>query len=405
MEKQIKFSSMILLAFLLLVMVGVWACKKETQEPDIADTTPLNPTQWQTFDAFPTLSFRSPVDMTHAGDGTNRIFVVEQAGRIQVFPNSTNATQSTFLDITSRVLSGGELGLLGLAFHPDYRNNGQFFINYTRRNTSGQTESVISRFRASSNNPNQADANSEQILLTFPQPFANHNGGAIFFGKDGFLYIASGDGGSGGDPQNNSQNLGNLLGKILRIDVNRTEGNLQYAIPPDNPFVSTPNARREIYAYGLRNPWKTSLDKQTGRIWSADVGQNAREEVNLIERGGNYGWRFREGKICYNPAANCPSQDLVEPIWDYSHAEGRSVTGGYVYRGRKFTELRGKYIYGDYISGKVWVLTYDEANKTVKNENLLQVLGAISSFGQDEEGEVYVCNYQSGKILGIRKTQ
>lgn len=351
-------------------------------------------------DAFPALTFSSPVEMMHAGDGSNRLFVVEQRGLVKVFRNMPGvSTAETFLDISGRVTSGGETGLLGIAFHPDFETNGQFFVNYTRRQNN-QLQSVISRFQS---NKAMADSKSEEILLTFDQPYANHNGGALLFGKDGFLYIATGDGGSGGDPQNNAQNLNSLLGKILRIDVNAKATGLNYAIPADNPFKTTTNARPEIYAYGLRNPWKVTADRETGRLWIADVGQNAREEIDILERGGNYGWRIAEGKECYNPNVNCNRAGLLEPVFDYGTNEGRSITGGYVYRGTKLAHLKGRYIFGDYVSGKIWALQYNESTKQSSNSMLIQLLGSLSSFGEDEAGELYLLNYQSGKIQQLTK--
>ncbi|AXE21361.1 glucose sorbosone dehydrogenase [Runella rosea] len=345
--------------------------------------------------AFPALTFSSPVELVHAGDGSNRLFVVEQRGVVKVFRNEASAAQTEiFLDISGRVTSGGETGLLGLAFHPDFKNNGQLFVNYTRRE-NGQLQSVIARFQS---NKTTADANSEEILLTYNQPYSNHNGGSVLFGKDGFLYIATGDGGSGGDPQNYAQNLGSLLGKMLRIDVNTKENGLNYAIPADNPFKNTANARPEIYAYGLRNPWKVTADRENGRFWIADVGQNAREEIDILERGGNYGWRIAEGKECYSPATNCNRTGLVEPVFDYGTSDGRSITGGYVYRGAKLADLRGQYIYGDFVSGKIWALQYNETTRQASNKLITQLTGSLSSFGEDEAGELYLLNYQTGKI-------
>ncbi len=257
--------------------------------------------------AFPNLSFNDPLDLQNSADSTNRIFVVERAGRIKVFPNSSSVTSlKTYLDITDRVSGGGEMGLLGLAFHPDYENNGYFYVNYT---VSNPRKTRISRFQVSAANPDSADKNSEVILLTFNQPFSNHNGGWIGFGPDdGYLYIGTGDGGSGGDPQNNGQSIVTFLGKILRIDIDNQDPGLEYAIPTDNPFVdSTGSVVKEIYAWGMRNPWRNSFDPVTGWLWSADVGQNCYEEVSIIENGGNYGWRIMEAFHCFNPQqpSNC----------------------------------------------------------------------------------------------------
>ena len=349
-------------------------------------------------DAFPFLSFSNPVDLQTAKDGTNRLFVVEQQGRIIVFVNNrSTTTKKVFLDITDRVSWGGEMGLLGLAFHPQFSSNGYFYVNYTANNPR---RTIISRFRVSSTNPDSAVKNSELILMTFNQPYSNHNGGCIAFGPDGYLYIASGDGGSAGDPQNNSQNTKNLLGKILRIDVNNQQPPLNYAIPPDNPFVnsSDPNVRKEIYAYGLRNPWKFCFDPVTNKLWCADVGQDAWEEIDLIVNGGNYGWRCYEGNHPYN-LSGCTGS-YIFPIYEYSHTEGISITGGYVYRGNQFPELSGKYIYGDFGSKKIWALSYD--GSTTSNELISVCPQAISSFGVDDQNEIYVVGYE-GRIYKFKK--
>jgi glucose/arabinose dehydrogenase len=377
----------------LFLLIGVVSCNKSS-----SDTPPvtINPNaNWQLTPAFSNLSFNSPVELKPAGDGSNRLFVLEQRGLVKVFRNEASVAQAeTFLDISARVSAGGETGLLGVAFHPSFSTNGQFFVNYTRQ-SNGQLQSVISRFQS---NKTVGDAASEEILLTFNQPYSNHNGGNILFGKDGFLYIATGDGGSGGDPMNNSQNLGSLLGKILRIDVNSKATGLNYAIPADNPFKATSNARPEIYAYGLRNPWKVTEDRATGKFWIADVGQNAREEVDILEKGGNYGWKVAEGKICYSPSTNCNRTGFVEPVFEYGTSEGRSITGGYVYNGKRLSAIKGQYIYGDYVSGTIWALKYDEASKQATNTLLTRLVGSLSSFGEDEAGELYLLNYQTGKI-------
>jgi len=350
--------------------------------------------------AFPNLTFSNPLDLQHAGDGSNRIFVVEQAGRIKVFPNNSSVTTTkTFLDITDRVTSGGETGLLGLAFHPNYESNGYFYVNYT---APSPLRTVVSRFQVSPTNPDSADKNTEQILLTFNQPYSNHNGGCVAFGADGYLYIATGDGGSGGDPQNNAQNITNLLGKILRIDVDNPQPPLNYGIPPTNPFVDSTNTsiRKEIYAYGLRNPWRMSFDPVTGWLWAADVGQNTWEEIDIINNGGNYGWRCYEGNHPYN-TSGC-NGTYIFPIWEYSHSEGISVTGGYVYRGQNVPELYGKYIYGDYGSRKVWSLLYDGINPAT-NTQITTAAASITSFGVDQNNELYLVSF-NGKIYNFIPT-
>ena len=346
-------------------------------------------------DAYPNLTFSDPVFLTHSDDGTNRIFVVEQAGRIKVFPNSQSVSNNKeFLNITDRVSAGGEKGLLGLAFHPDYETNGYFYVNYTNA-----TNTVISRFQVTSN-PDSADKNSEFQILTFSQPYANHNGGWTGFGpNDGYLYIGTGDGGSGGDPQNNAQNITNLLGKILRIDI---DGGTPYTIPTSNPFFdSTGNVAREIYAWGLRNPWRCSFDPVTGQLWAGDVGQNAWEEIDIIENGKNYGWRCFEGTHTYN-TSGCNYPEYIDPLWEYPHGPECSITGGYVYRGVQVPELTGKYIYGDYCSKKVWSLDYDGINPAT-NELLLTAPGLITSFGVDQNNEIYVTS-SNGRIYRFTPT-
>jgi len=335
----------------------------------------------------------SPVYVTASGDGSGRLFIVEQAGRIRIF-SGNSLLPTSFLDIQSQVRPGGELGLLGLAFHPNFRDNGRLFVNYTR-NGPGGLETVISEFRVSSGNPNVAIRESERILLTFPQPFTNHNGGMLAFGPDGFLYIATGDGGSGGDPLGNGQSLNTLLGKILRIDVDSTA---PYGIPADNPFLDKPG-RDEIFAYGLRNPWRFSFDRATGRLFAGDVGQDRYEEIDIIVKGANYGWNIMEGAHCFSPAANCNTQSLTFPILEYGHDLGSSVTGGYVYRGNAIPSLAGKYLYADFGSGILWALS-ELSNGQWRNEELLRTGGNISSFGEDEQGELYVADY-GGSVLQI----
>ncbi|MHB1178543.1 MAG: PQQ-dependent sugar dehydrogenase [Daejeonella sp.] len=349
-------------------------------------------------DAFPNLTFDMPVEFVSPKDGSNRNFVVAQKGKIHVFPNNPGVKSSKiFLDIISKVTSGGERGLLGLAFHPDFKKNGFFYLNYTR-NISG-LETVISRFTASKIDRDIADPASEVILLTYKQPFNNHNGGKVAFGPDGFLYIAAGDGGSGGDPQKNGQNRTTLLGKMLRIDVNKPSGSMNYSIPADNPFKSnTQGFREEIYAYGLRNPWRFSFDKSTGALWAGDVGQNKIEEIDIIKKGGNYGWNIMEADECFG-SADCKTKGLALPVWSYRQGPetGRSVTGGHVYRGIRIKSLQGKYIYGDYVSGNIWTLTPTSGGKYT-NALLLKHNGTISSFGEDAANELYVCSYSDGKI-------
>lgn len=348
--------------------------------------------------AFPELSFDRPVDLQNPGDGTDRIFVVTLIGAIYVFQNDPEVAESgVFLNIREQVRSGGELGLLGLAFHPDYKTNGYFFVNYTADNP---LRTVVSRFKVSVDHPNRADADSEEIILEFNQPLTNHNGGQIAFGPDGYLYIATGDGGGGGDPGNNAQDRTNLLGAILRIDVDNKSEDRNYAIPDDNPFAGNNEGfREEIFAYGLRNPWRMSFDFETGWLWCGDVGQSGWEIIHIIENGGNYGWNIIEGSHCYPIGSECDKTGLEMPVFEYEWGvDGRSITGGYVYRGSAFPELYGKYVYGDYMFGTIWALDYDGVNEPT-NYKLIDTDLRISSFGIDEQGELYILDHTSaGRI-------
>ena len=347
--------------------------------------------------AFPGLSFSRPVDLQDPGDGSGRLFVVEQAGVIRVFQNGPGTGSSeVFLDIRPLVDdAGNEEGLLGLAFHPHFRNNGYFYVNYT---ASGPDRTVIARYRADPRQPGRADPASGAEILSFEQPFSNHNGGQLAFGPDGFLYIAVGDGGSGGDPQGHAQNRATLLGSLLRIDVDAPAGGRPYGIPPDNPYAGNSQGwREEIFAYGLRNPWRFSFDPPTGRLWAADVGQNAYEEIDLIVAGGNYGWNLMEGAHCYLEA-DCDPAGLVPPVWEYGHSQGRSVTGGYVVRGG--STLNGAYVYADFVSGRIWALRLDAQGRP-SNELLLESGLNISAFGRDAGGQLYLCAFD-GRIYSLR---
>jgi len=335
-----------------------------------------------------------PVYITHAGDGSGRLFIVEQGGVIRIFKNGSLLT-TPFLNITSRVISGGEQGLLSVAFHPNYETNGRFFVNYTAPGGGAAGQSIIAEYRVSAANPDVAD-NTERVLLAIPDPFSNHNGGLNKFGPDGFLYIGLGDGGSGGDPQNNGQRLDTLFGKVLRINV---DGAQPYAIPSDNPFVGTTGARGEIWAYGLRNPWRFSFDPCNNRLFLADVGQNAWEEVDLIQRGGNYGWRIMEGPVCFNPPSGCSTTGLQMPIGSYDHGQGCSVTGGYVYRGTASPILIGRYLFADYCSGRLWELRETGPNVWAMRQ-LAQTGLTISSFGEGEDRELYIVHH-AGSIYRV----
>lgn len=330
-----------------------------------------------------------PVAIAHAGD--HRLFITEQPGRI-VIHDGTRVLPTPFLDIRSLVLAGGERGLLGLAFHPRYRENGFFFVNYTDR----RGDTVVARYSVSAADPNIADPGTALVILLIQQPFGNHNGGQIKFGPDGYLYIGMGDGGSAGDPFNHAQNLESLLGKMLRIDIDRTLPGIQYAIPEDNPFRNHPIARREIWSLGLRNPWRFTFDRINGDMFTADVGQNMWEELNFQPGtsigGENYGWRIMEGAHCFSPAANCNTGGLVFPILEYGRQDGCSVTGGYRYRGSRHPRMRGLYFYGDYCSGKIWAAT-QQGDGSWTTEVVLQTNLNITTFGEDSTGELYVADH------------
>lgn len=344
-------------------------------------------------DAYPKLTFNQPLYFVTAGDGSQNAFVVERTGQIKIFTdNSDTAETQTFLDIADRLIStGGEQGLLGLAFDPDYKTNGYFYVNYT---ISAGT--VISRFSRSATAPLAADPGSELVLLTFAQPYENHNGGQLDFGPDGYLYIATGDGGSGGDPQNNAQNLTNLLGKILRIDVRQADDGNLYAIPADNPLAgNTQGNRPEIYAYGLRNPWRFSFAAD-GTLWAGDVGQGAIEEVDIIVSGGNYGWSALEGTHAYRELPGADLAAMIPPVWEYPHEPDECITGGYFYLGTQTPSLIATYVYGDYVSGNIWALWLDETGKA-HNSLLIDSTINISSFGVDAAGELRVVDLK-GKI-------
>lgn len=340
--------------------------------------------------------FNKPVGLSAPGDGSGRVFIVEQTGTIKVrWPG--RAGTKTFLDIRDRVTSGGELGLLGLAFHPNFVETGRLYVNYTSR--KGGLHSVISEFKVG-DKPDEVDPRIERMLMTVPQPYANHNGGDLAFGPDGMLYIALGDGGAGNDPLGNGQSLSTLLGKILRIDVDHGGDTVPYGIPADNPFVKRKGAAPEIWAYGLRNPWRFAFDPATGRLFAGDVGQNAREEIDVIRKGGNYGWNVMEGTICtpdVNP--NCKSSGFERPIFDYPRSDGTTVIGGRVYRGNAIPSLCGAYVYGDFGSGRIWALRYD-GSTVIEQQKLLDTDHQISAFGEDEQHELYVVDY-AGEVLKL----
>lgn len=348
---------------------------------------------------FPEIQVRRPIVVTHDGVSKDRIYIASQYGKVFVIKDDENAEDSeVFMDIEDRVVYNdkqNEEGFLGMAFHPKFKVNGQVFVYYT--STKEPQLSHISRFRAGQDG--KVDASTEEVVMSIKQPYWNHNGGHIVFGPDGFLYIALGDGGAGGDPLKSGQNLSTLLGSLLRIDVDSKSDNRNYSIPKDNPFVGKKDVAQEIYAYGIRNIWGISFDTKTGHLWVADVGQNLWEEINIIVKGGNFGWNLREGWHKFENGSD-PRPDLIEPIWEYPHELkqggsqggqwGKSITGGFVYRGAALKHLDGYYVYGDYVSGGVWALKYDwKAKKTVENRSLVSSKLPVMAFGQDANGELY----------------
>ncbi len=411
MRRSRNFTLFIILAAFYLV-----SCDSSGDNPQ-APPDPGIENKFSPVNAFPNLSFDRPLDIQNPGDGSNRLFVVEQKGvilvinnipaniQIEVQLNGLDAISNVFLDIQNQVLfDESELGMLGLAFHPDYENNGLFYINYIADNPLG---SVISQFSVSSENPNEADSNSEVILLELVQPSRVHNGGQLVFGtNDGFLYISLGDGGH--DSEDNAQDLSNLFGSILRIDVDNPEGGNNYGIPSDNPFFgNTSGFREEIYAYGLRNPWRMSFDSVTGALWTGDVGDQSLEEIDIVEKGKNYGWPIMEGTNCYDPPSGCDMSGLELPIWEYGRNKGRTLIGGFVYRGAELPELFGKYIYADFVSGRVWALSFDVLTVT-DNTQLLRFANVdsfiITSFGLDEQNELYITGFD-GNIYRLVRTE
>ncbi len=343
----------------------------------------------------------APAHITHAGDGSGRVFIVEQRGRIRIWKDGV-LDPVPFLNITNRVLYGGERGLLSVAFPPGFAEKQYFYVNYTRTNGG---PSVVARFFVSAGDPDVAEAGSEEQLLTIPQPFSNHNGGQMAFSPmDGYLYVALGDGGSGNDPLNASQNKTNLLGKILRLEVEPANG-ATYAVPTNNPFVGNSAYRPEIWALGLRNPWRFSFDRLTGDLYIADVGQSEWEEINMQAAaspgGENYGWRIMEGMHCTGLDA-CDTNGLTMPVWEYDHTLGCSVSGGEVYRGKVWSPMYGTYLYADYCSGRIWGLKQVGGGWT--NAQIEDAPFNITTFGSDEYGELYLCDYNGGRVLRIDET-
>jgi glucose/arabinose dehydrogenase len=340
--------------------------------------------------------FDNPVLITNARDGSDRLFVVEQTGYVRTLASGPSGTP--FLNVSSRIACCGERGLLGLAFHPAFPSNGKLYVDYTRA-SDGAT--VIDEYRVTTNPNNVDESGTRRQILSIAQPYANHNGGGIAFGPDGYLYIGMGDGGSGGDPEDRAQNINSLLGKLLRIDVNGTSTGKQYRIPSSNPYVGR-TGLDEIFAIGLRNPWRWSFDRLTGDLWIGDVGQGDWEEIDRSTaasgggRGVNYGWDVMEGRHCFEPSSGCSTSGKTLPLVEYAHSvtgtDNCSVTGGYVYRGNRYTLLRGGYFYGDFCSGRIWVVRATASAPATGRELPILVTG-LSSFGESEGGELYLVDH------------
>ena len=398
-----------LLAAYFLIIVACSGCGS-TSAP-IVPPPIITPPPPPTFDLLTVATgFVTPLDIEQPNDSSGRLFVVEQGGKIQIIESTGTRATTPFLDVTGLqgFVSGGELGLVGLVFHPQYSQNRRFFVNYTRQ-INGQFQSVIAQFTTSSTNPEFADPATQQIILLVNQPFNNHKAGALHFGPDTFLYIALGDGGSEGDPQCNGQNINNLLGKILRIDVNSVPPAGQtYVIPPNNPFVGKPSGLGEIWLYGLRNPFRFSFDASTGLMWIGDVGQNVFEEIDLMspqQAGANLGWNIMEGNSLYTPSTCTQTgTTLTAPIFVYDHSVGDdAIIGGNVYHGIKAPALAGAYIFGDYVSGRVWSLTQDSTGAWARTQITNTASNDLSSFGQDQFGEVYIARITSGTVVRLHQ--
>jgi glucose/arabinose dehydrogenase len=398
-RRRLSFPTIVLLAWMLVAQVGMIPGTHPATAAAVT-TAAFNPANVSLGISLVKSGFSSPVLVTNAGDGSGRLFVVEQTGRIRILKGGT-LLATPFLDLHTAITCCGERGLLGLAFHPSYPKVPYFYVNFT--DTHGNT--AIDRFTVSSN-PDVANRQSGFRVLTITQPYANHNGGDIAFGRDGYLYIGMGDGGSAGDPGNRAQSLSSLLGKMLRIDVNHRTSTRNYVSPATNPYVGK-TGLDEIWARGLRNPWRWSFDRATGNLWIGDVGQDRYEEVDrsLVSgstpagRGLNYGWRVLEARACYNPSSGCSTSGKTMPLIAYAHTstgtDNCAVTGGYVYRGTAYPVLVGGYVYGDYCSGRIWVVSAgasSPATGTLVRSDTASPHLAISSFGESESGELYVCD-------------
>lgn len=391
-----KIGILILSAFIITGCERVPEKSLLPSEPPISETTDedklskdIKETEYELEEIYPNLNLKEPLAVVY--DGVSSLSVVERRGIIYSVPDDKPEKSKVLLDLTDLVDSSGqEMGLLGLAFHPQYKENGYFFVNYTKQN-----KTFISRFTKEDELP--VDLKTEKIILTFNQPYKNHNGGTLKF-NDGLLFISTGDGGSSGDPNGNAQNLQNYLGKILRIDVDVKDK--AYSVPKDNPFTDRTDALGEIYAYGLRNPWKFSFDEKRDILIAADVGQGKIEEIDIIQKGANYGWNILEGSKPYSGREDI-LENYVPPIYEYKHSEGKSITGGETYYGEKNPSLDGIYVYGDFISGKIWGLSIDK-DKTVENYELLDTDKMISSFGLDGQGEVIVVDF-NGRLYKLKE--
>lgn len=370
-------------------------------------TPPVPPPPTLQVELVPVASgFTNPLDIQQSGDGSGRLFVVEQAGRIKIIQNGS-VLGTPYLDVSTLIVSGGETGLLGLAFHPNYSTNGCFYVNYTTTRLTGALQTVIAEFHAATPGANTVNTASEQRLFTVDQPETNHKGGALAFGNDGFLYIGLGDGGGAGDMHGvngNAQNTATRLGKILRIRVDCTG---TYSIPTNNPFVTQSTPTNEIWLYGLRNPFRFSIDHASGNLWIGDVGQGSFEEVDRVtptQGGSNLGWRCKEGTHTFNFTANCQTATFLDPIFDYDRSQGdETVIGGYVYHGANISALAGNYVFGDFISGRIWSLAQDAQGHLVRTFLVNAGAGDLAGFGQDPSGELYVARYSSGVVVRLHQ--
>jgi glucose/arabinose dehydrogenase len=390
------------------MLAAAATCSAQSPTTNLAEPPPdlkTDPMPLRVVEAYPNLRIERPIVITGAGDESGRLFIASQYGQIYWIDQNDHDVEQPqlFMDMSDQVVykdHENEEGFLGLAFHPQFKQNGHFYVYYT--STKAPRLSVISRFTAAGDDRSTADVGTEVELMQIEQPFWNHNGGTVIFGPDGYLYVGLGDGGKANDPLKSGQDLSQLLGSILRIDVDHRSQDSAYGIPQDNPFVNRPGARPEIYAYGVRNIWRMSFDPATNDFWAADVGQNDWEEVNLIEKGGNYGWSLREGAHPFTLGGGPGSDyhpDLIDPIVEYPHTDawGKSVTGGAVYRGKRTPMLNGYYLYGDYISGRLWALKYDpEAKRVLENREIAWQNLPVFTFGQTDDGEVLMSTMSAG---------